>query len=75
LPFRRSSPARPDSALLALLPLIVLFNALPVPSIAAAPVMVRFSMFADRVWVTEDWTVSVPPATRSTATSPALSTM
>ena len=43
-PSRESVPARPDSTLLAPLPVIVFASALPVPLMLATPVSIRFSM-------------------------------
>ena len=44
-----SAPVPPSSRLAALLPVRVLIEALPVALIAAAPVRVRFSIFAESV--------------------------
>ena len=69
-----SAPALPSSTLLALLPISLLTNSLPLPLIAAVPDRVRFSWPMPRVRVTLAITVSMPPTLASVTTSLTLST-
>ena len=74
--YKVSLPSPPFSWFTPLLPSMVLFSALPVPLIAAAPVSARFSMLAPNVRLTLEKTLSISPTTAlvSLVTSPLAST-
>ena len=64
-----SFPSPPSRVLLPELPVIKFPRLFPVALMAEDPVSVRFSIFAPRLKLTEDWIKSFPAPEPSTTTS------